>query len=86
VAPGCLCARTAGDAVLPVGLVIPEFAISLCITLILSIRNLGLFSAAVFTATIGCAPRLENIGNERQKTTVYGYSIRLGCNASTTAH
>jgi hypothetical protein len=37
---------------LPVGLVIPEFAISLCITLIISIRNLGLFSVAVFTATI----------------------------------
>jgi len=59
--------------VLPVGLVIPEFAISLCITLILSIRNLGLFSAAVFTATIGCALYLrtsETEGKGRQSTAI----------------
>jgi hypothetical protein len=68
--------------VLPVGLVIPEFVISLCMNSYPLYRNLWLFPTVVFTATIGCALYLSKSETEGKRPQGYGSSIYLERNAS----
>jgi hypothetical protein len=68
--------------VLPVGLVIPELVISLCMNSYPLDRNLGLFPTVVFTATIGCALYLSKSKTEGKRPQGYGHSIYLERNAS----